>query len=132
MVCTSNVLIEKDERRVDFNVTRYRGIIESLLYLTASRPYIIFSVCMCARYQASHRDSHFKIIKRILRYLNKTSHHGIWYTTSNVYNLVGFSNSDFAGCKSDRKNTSGICHLFGRCLVSWHNKKQHNVALSTT
>ncbi|MCH88858.1 putative gag-pol polyprotein [Trifolium medium] len=45
--------------------------------------------------------------------------------------LVGFSDSDFAGCRSDRKSTSGTCHLFGNCLVSWHSKKQHSVALST-
>lgn len=75
----SNVLIDKYERGVDFDVTKYRGIIRFLLYLTTSRPYIMFSVCMCARYQASLKDSHFKIVKCILRYLNEISHHSIWY-----------------------------------------------------
>lgn len=77
---TSNVLIDKDKRGVNFDVTMYRGIIRSLLYLTASRPNIIFSVCMCARYQALLKDSHFKIVKCILRYLNETSHHSLWYS----------------------------------------------------
>lgn len=63
----SNVLIDKDDNGVDFKITKYRGIIGSLLYLMASKTYIMFSLCMCARYQASPKESHFKIIKRIFR-----------------------------------------------------------------
>ncbi|XP_050918595.1 uncharacterized mitochondrial protein AtMg00810-like [Lathyrus oleraceus] len=124
-------LIDKYERGMDFDVTMYIVIIGSLLNLAISRTNIMFSVCMCARYQASPKDSHFKIVKRILRYLNGTFHHGIWYPKGSACSLVAFSDFDFVGCKADRKSTIGTCHLFGSCLVSWHNKKQHNVALST-
>lgn len=69
----SNVLIKKDENGVEIDITKYRGIIGSLLYLTTSVPNIMFCVCICARYQALLSESHFMILKRILRYLNKTS-----------------------------------------------------------
>lgn len=79
---------------------------------------------MYARYQMSHRESHFKIIKIILRYLNETSQHGLWFPKGSTCSLASFYDSDFAGCKSDRKITSDTCHLFGNYLLSWHNKKQ--------
>ncbi|XP_050918918.1 secreted RxLR effector protein 161 [Lathyrus oleraceus] len=101
---TLNVLIDKDERGVDFDVTRY---------------------------QASPKDPHFKIVKRILRYLNRTFHHSFWYHKGSACSLVGYSDSDFAGWKSDRRSTSGTCHLFRSCLVFWHSKKHHSVLLST-
>lgn len=63
----------------------------------------MFSVCMCARYQASPVESHFKIVKIILRYLNGTSHHILWLPKGSACRLVGFSDYDFAGCKLDRK-----------------------------
>jgi len=124
--------IDKDEFDIDVDIKRYRGMIGSLLYLTASRPNIMFSVCICSRYQASPKESHLKIVKRILRYLSRTTHFGLWYPKGGSCCLVGFLDSDFAGCKSDRKRTSGTCHLFGNCLISWHSKKQHSVALSST
>lgn len=91
-----NVLIDKDERGVDFNVTRYICI----LYLTASRSYIMFSLCMCARYQVSPKDSHFKIIKHILKYLIKTFNHVVSYPKGSACSLVGYFGSDFMGFKS--------------------------------
>lgn len=87
---------------------------------------------MCVIFQASPRESHFKIVKIILKYLNRILHHGLWFPKSSECSLVGVFDSDFVGCKRDRKSTSGIYHLFGNCLVSWHNKQQHSVALSTT
>lgn len=72
-----NMLIDKDKRGVGFDVTRYRGIIKFLLYLIASRQNVMFSTCMCARCQASPKESHFKIVKYFLRYLNGISHHGL-------------------------------------------------------
>lgn len=86
----SNVLIDKDEIGVEIDITKYRGIIGFLLYLTTNMPYIMFSVCMCSRFQASPKESHFKIVKGILRYLNGTSHHDLWFLKGNKYNLVGF------------------------------------------
>ena len=93
-------------------------MIRSLLYLTASRLDIMFSVCMCARYQAFPKESHLKIAKRIFRYISGTTNFRSWYPKGSSSCLVGFSDSNFAGRKSDRKSTSGTCHLFGNCLIS--------------
>ena len=106
-------------------------MIGSLLYLTASRPDIMFSVCMRARFQANPKETHLIAIKRILRYLKHTPSIGLWYPKGAIFELVRYSNLDYAGCKVDRKSTSGGCHLLGRSLVSWSSKKQNSVALST-
>jgi len=111
--------------------TKYRGLIGSLLYLTASRPNIMFAMCLCARYQENPKESHFKAAKRILKYLKGTSTIGLWYPSHSPIHLIGYSDSDFAGCKLDRKSTSGTCHFLGSSLISWHSKKQACVALST-
>ena len=129
-MATSNYL-DADESGKPFDSTKYRGLIGSLLYLTASRPDIMFSVCMCARFQSNPKESHFAIAKRILKYLKGTINVGLWYPKGASFNLVGYSDADFAGCKLDRKSTSGTCHLLGSSLVSWHSKKQASVALST-
>jgi hypothetical protein len=109
----------------------YRSMIGSLLYVTASRPDVMFSVCMCARFQASPRESHLKATKRILRYLKHTQDVRLWYPKGASFELVGYSNSDYAGDKVERKSTSGTCQLLRRSLVSWSSKKQNSIALST-
>jgi len=111
--------------------TKYRRLIGSLLYLTTSRPDIMFVVCLCARYQANPKESHFNAAKRILKYLKGATNVGLWYSSYSPIHLIGYSDSDFAGCKLDRKSTSGTCHLLGSSLISWHSKKQACVALST-
>ena len=83
--------------------TKYRGLIGSLLYLTASRPDIMFVVCLCVRYQANPKESHFKAANRVLKYLKGTTNVGLWYPSHSPINLIGYSNFDFAGCKLDRK-----------------------------
>jgi hypothetical protein len=110
----------------------YRSMIGSLLYVTASRPDVMFSVCMCARFQATLRESHLKATKRILRYLKHTQNVGLWYPKGAKFELIGYSDSDYAGCKVERRSTSDTCQLLGRSLVSWLSKKQNSVALSTT
>jgi hypothetical protein len=69
----------------------YRSMIGSLLYVTASRPDMMFSVCMCTRFQASPRESHLKAIKRILRYLKYTQNVGLWYPKGAKFELIGYS-----------------------------------------
>jgi hypothetical protein len=113
------------------NQKEYRSLIGSLLYVTASRPDVMFSVCMCARYQASPRESHLTAAKRILRYLKQTRDVGLWYPKGSKFELIGYSDSDYGGCKINRKSTSGTCQLLGRSLVSWSSKKQNSVAIST-
>jgi hypothetical protein len=86
---------------------------------------------MCARFQANPKGCHLTVVKRILRYLKLTPNVGLWYPKGAQFELIGYSDSDYAGCKIDRKSTSGGCQLLGRSLVSWVLKKQNSVALST-
>ena len=128
---STSIKLDIDEKEKCVNTTLYRGMIGSLLYLTASRPDIMFSVCLCARFQANPKESHLCAVKRIFRYLNGTKDLGLWYPKATSFELVSYSDADFAGCKIDRKSTSGTCHLLGHSLVSWSSKKQNSVALST-
>jgi hypothetical protein len=109
----------------------YRSMIGSLLYLCASRPNIILSVCMCARFQANPKEVHLRAVKRIMRYLVYTPKFGRWYPKGSTFDLIGYSDADWVGCKIDRKSTTGTCQFLGRSLVSWASKKQNSVALST-
>jgi hypothetical protein len=106
-------------------------MIGSLLYLTASRPGIMFSVCLCVHFQVNPKESHLKALKRILRYLKHTPNIGLWYPKGANLTLVGFSDSDFAVNLVDCKRTSEACHLLRCSLVSSSSKKQNSVALST-
>jgi hypothetical protein len=108
----------------------YQSMIGSLLYLYASRPDIMLSVCMCARFQSDPKECHLVAVKRILRYLVSTPCFGIWYPKGSTFDLIGYSDSNYAGCKVDRKSTLGTCQFLGRSLVSWSSKKQTSVALS--
>ncbi|KAJ9544440.1 LOW QUALITY PROTEIN: hypothetical protein OSB04_024147, partial [Centaurea solstitialis] len=109
----------------------YRAIIGSLLYLTASRPDIVFSTGVCARFQCDPRDSHLSAVKRILRYLKGTPDFGLWYPKDSGFELITYTDSDHAGCKLNRKSTSGACQFLGDKLVSWSSWKQNCVSLST-
>jgi hypothetical protein len=102
----------------------YRSMIGSLLYLCASRPDIMLYVCMCARFQANPKEVHLRIVKRIMGYLVYTPEFGLWYPKGSTFDLIGYSDVDYAGCKIDRKSTSGTCQFLGRSLVSWASKKQ--------
>jgi hypothetical protein len=86
---------------------------------------------MCARFQASPRESHLKATKRILRYLKHTQDIRLWYPKGASFELVGYSDSDYAGDKVERKSTFRTCQLLGRSLVSWSSKKKNSIALST-
>jgi hypothetical protein len=108
----------------------YRSMIGSLLYLCASRPNIILSVCMCARFQSDPKECHLVAVKRIIRYLVHTPCFEIWYPKGSTFDLIGYSDSDYTGCKVDRKSTSRTCQFLGRSMVSWSSKKQTFVALS--
>ena len=120
--------LDKDETGQSIDIKKYRGMIISLLYLSASRPDIMRYQ---ARYQANPKESRLSSIKRIMRYLLGSINLRLWYPKDSSYNFVGYSDSDFAGCKTNRKSTSGTCHFIGFALVSWHNKKQNSVVLST-
>ncbi|KAJ9539198.1 hypothetical protein OSB04_031931 [Centaurea solstitialis] len=112
--------LDKDSKGKSVNVTLYRGMIGSLLYLTASRPDIMLNP-----------KNHLTAVKRIFRYLKGTPNLGLWYSKDSGFDLTAYSDSDFAGCKIDRKSTTGGCHLLGGKLVSWTSKKQNSVSTST-
>ncbi|KAJ9551399.1 hypothetical protein OSB04_015444 [Centaurea solstitialis] len=127
----SGTLIGADPKGKPVDQKTYRAIIGSLLYLTASRPDIMFATCFCARFQANPKESHMMAVKRILRYLKGTPNRGLWYPKESGFELVAFSDADHGGCQLDRKSTSGHVQFLGDKLVSWGSKKQHCVSTST-
>nr|GEZ19928.1 copia protein [Tanacetum cinerariifolium] len=98
----------------------------------ASRSDIMFSVCLCARFQEAPKTSHFKAVKRIFRYIIGTTHLGLWYPKRTSIEIVVYADSDHAGDYMDQKSTSGIYTFVGCCLTSWFSKKQTALAISTT
>ncbi|GJS68334.1 retrovirus-related pol polyprotein from transposon TNT 1-94 [Tanacetum coccineum] len=124
--------LTRDEEGESVDNTKYRGMIGSLLYLTASRPDIMFSVCLCARFQEDPKTSHLEAVKRIFRYIKGTTHLGLWYPKGSGIEIIVYADSDHAGDYVDRKSTSGVCTFMGCCLTSWFSKKQTALAISTT
>ncbi|GKC87520.1 retrovirus-related pol polyprotein from transposon TNT 1-94 [Tanacetum coccineum] len=129
---SSETKLTRDEEGEPIDNTKYRGMIGSLLYLTASRPDIMFSVCLCARFQEAPKTSHLEAVKRIFRYIKGTSHLGLWYPKGTGLETIVYADSDHAGDYVDRKSTSGVCTFVGCCLTSWMSKKQTALAISTT
>ncbi|GJT75083.1 putative ribonuclease H-like domain-containing protein [Tanacetum coccineum] len=122
----------KDGDAEDVDVHLYRSMIGSLMYLTASRPDIMFAVCVCARFQVTPKTSLLTAVKRIFRYLKGKPTLGLWYARDSPFELVAYTDSDYAGATQDRKSTTGGCQFLGSRLISWQCKKQTIVATSTT
>ncbi|GJT77841.1 putative ribonuclease H-like domain-containing protein [Tanacetum coccineum] len=137
-VKTTSTLIEtnkallKDEEAEDVDVHLYRSMIGSLMYLTTSRPDIMFAVCAYARFQVTPKVSHLYAVKRIFRYLKGQPKLGLWYPRDSPFDLEAFSNSDYARASLDRKSTTGGCQFLGKRLISWQCKKQTIIYNSTT
>jgi hypothetical protein len=119
----TNGHLDLDTGGKSVNQKIYWSMIGSLLYLCASRPDIMLSVCMCARFQADPKEVHLRAVKRIMRYLVYTPKFGLWYPKGSTFDLIGYSDVDWVGCKIDRKSTSGTCQFLGRSLMSWASKK---------
>ncbi|GKD69590.1 putative ribonuclease H-like domain-containing protein [Tanacetum coccineum] len=128
---THNPLL-KDADGEDVDEHLYRSIIGSLMYLTSSRHDIMFTVCACVRYQVNPKVSHLHVVKRIFRYLKGQPKLGLWYPKVSLFDLVAYTNSDYARASLDRKSTTGGCQFLGCRLISWQCKKQTVVANSTT
>ncbi|GKB73647.1 retrovirus-related pol polyprotein from transposon TNT 1-94 [Tanacetum coccineum] len=124
--------LDEDLMGIPVDQTRFRGMVGSLMYLTASRPDLVFAVCMCARYQAKPTKKHLEAIKRIFRYLKGTINMGLWYPKDNAMSLTAYADADHAGCQDSRRSTSGSAQFLGDRLVSWSSKKQRSTAISTT
>ncbi|KAJ9546514.1 hypothetical protein OSB04_019057 [Centaurea solstitialis] len=123
--------IGPDYEGKDVDLRNYRSMVGSLMYLTASRPDIMFATCVCARYQAKPKESHLAAVKRIFRYLKGTPYYGIWYPKGLGFELQAYTDVDYGGCNMDRKSTSGHLQFLGNKLVSWASKKQQCVSTST-
>nr|GEW20952.1 hypothetical protein [Tanacetum cinerariifolium] len=122
----------KDPDGEDVDVHTYRSMIGSLMYLTSSRPDIMFAVYACARFQVTPTVSHLHAVNRIFRYLKGKPHLGLWYLKDSPFNLVTYSDSDYVGASLDRKSTTGGCQFLGCRLISWKCNKQIVVATSCT
>nr|GFA74425.1 retrovirus-related Pol polyprotein from transposon TNT 1-94 [Tanacetum cinerariifolium] len=125
-----NPMVEQAKLKLDLvgkpvDRTDYRSMIGSLMYVTSSRPDIMFATCMCARYQANPNEHHVSAIKRIFRYLKGTTNLGLWYPKDSGFDLTAYSDADHAGCDLDRKSTSGSVQFLGDKLVCWSSSKQY-------
>ncbi|GJU14976.1 ribonuclease H-like domain-containing protein [Tanacetum coccineum] len=115
----TNKALIKDEKSENVDVHLYRSMIGSLMYLTTSRPDIMFDVCVCARFQVTPKTSHIHVVKRIFRYLKGQPKLGLWYPKDLPFDLEAFSDNDYAGASLDRKSTTGGCQFLGKRLISW-------------
>ncbi|GKF56182.1 putative ribonuclease H-like domain-containing protein, partial [Tanacetum coccineum] len=114
----TNKALLKDDEADDVDVHLYRSMIGSLMYLTASRPDIMFAICACARFQVTPKVSHLHAVKRIVIYLKGQPKLGLWYPRDSPFNLEAFSDSDYAGASLDRKSTIGGCQFLSKRLIS--------------
>ncbi|GJZ30735.1 retrovirus-related pol polyprotein from transposon TNT 1-94 [Tanacetum coccineum] len=128
---STEIKLTKDDEADSVDSSKYRGMIGTLLYLTASRPDIMFSVCLCARFQENPNTTHLEAIKRIFRYIRGTTHLGLWYSKGTEIETIVYADSDHAGDYVDCKSTSGVCTFMGCCLTSLFAKKQMALAIST-
>nr|GEZ25175.1 uncharacterized mitochondrial protein AtMg00810-like [Tanacetum cinerariifolium] len=105
--------LDLDQNGTLVDATKYHSMIDALMYLTSSRPDIVHATCLCARYQAKPTEKHLKEVKRIFRYLRGTVNTGLWYMKDSGFELTGFSDADYAGCKDTFKSTFGGAQFLG-------------------
>nr|GEU51340.1 putative reverse transcriptase domain-containing protein [Tanacetum cinerariifolium] len=108
--------LDLDQNGSPVDATKYRSMIGSRMYLTSSRPDIVHATCLCARYQAKPTEKHLKEVKRIFHYRRRTVNMVLWYTKDSGFELTGFLDADYAGCKDTFKSTSGGAQFLGEKL----------------
>ncbi|GJZ85736.1 retrovirus-related pol polyprotein from transposon TNT 1-94 [Tanacetum coccineum] len=128
------LIVEKSKLNEDtqgkaIDPTHYRGMVGTLMYLTSSRPDLVYVVCMCAQYQARPTEKHLHAVKRIFQYLKGTVNRGLWYSKDSAIALIAFADVDHVGCQDTRRSTSGSMKLFGDRLVRWSSKRQKSTAI---
>ncbi|KAL6178293.1 hypothetical protein ACLB2K_049811 [Fragaria x ananassa] len=126
----SKLTKEGEGKKVD--ATQFKQVVGSLMYLTATRPDLMYIVCLISRYMASPTEGHLFAAKRVLRYLKGTLEYGVFYERKGAVELVAYTNSDYASDCDDRKSTSGYVFKLSGGAVAWSSKKQPIVTLSTT
>ncbi|GKB70262.1 retrovirus-related pol polyprotein from transposon TNT 1-94 [Tanacetum coccineum] len=111
--------LDEDPLGIPVDQTRFRSMVGSLMYLTASRPDLVFVVCMCARYQASPTKKHLEALKRVFRYLRGTINWGLWYPKDTAMALTAYADADHAGCQDTRRKAEYIA-MSGCCAqILW-------------
>ncbi|GKB38226.1 hypothetical protein Tco_0883168 [Tanacetum coccineum] len=132
MSMSTEIKLTKDDKADSVDITKYRGMIGGLLYLMASRPDIMFSVCLCAHFQENPKTTHFEAVKRTFRYIKGTINLGLWYLKGTEIETMVYADSDHAGDYVDCKSTSSVCTFIRCCLTSWFAKKQKGPFYLTT
>ncbi|GKA25285.1 retrovirus-related pol polyprotein from transposon TNT 1-94 [Tanacetum coccineum] len=117
--------LDEDLQGIPVDATLYHGMIGSLVYLTSSRPDLIYAVCLYAQYQAKPTKKHLNAVKRIFRYLKVTINMDLWYSKDTGMSMTAYADADHAGCQDTRRSTSGSAQFLGGKLVSWSSKKQN-------
>nr|GFA20497.1 uncharacterized mitochondrial protein AtMg00810-like [Tanacetum cinerariifolium] len=124
--------LNEDPLGIPADQTRFRGMVGSLMYLTASIPDLVFAVCMCARYQASPTKKHLEALKRVFWYLRGTINWGLWYPKDTAIALTAYADADHAGCQDTRRSTPESAQFLGDKFVTWSLKEQRSTAILTT
>lgn len=124
--------LHKDTVGIKVNETLFKQMVGSLMYLTATRPDLMFAVSMISRFMSNPTELHYQAAKRVLRYIKGIMNYRILYTREGMEVLKGYTDSDYAGDVTDRKSTSGYVFMLSGGTVAWSSKKQPIVALSTT
>nr|GEV83266.1 retrotransposon protein, putative, Ty1-copia subclass [Tanacetum cinerariifolium] len=124
--------LDEDREGKAIDPSHYRGMIGTLLYLTASRPDLQFAICMCAQYQAWPTEKHVHEVKRIFRYLRGIVNRGLWNPKDSSITLTAFAYADHAGCQDTHRSTSGSVQFLGERLISWSSKRQKSAVISST
>nr|GEY08370.1 hypothetical protein [Tanacetum cinerariifolium] len=132
MPMMDRIKLDEDPLGIPVDQTRFRSMVGSLMYLTASILDLVFVVCMCSRYQASPTKKHLEALKRVFWYLKGTINWGLWYLKDTVMALTAYADADHACCQDTRRSTSGSAQFLGDKLVSWSSKKQKSTTISTT
>jgi len=123
--------LSKDDGSGPANEEQYRKIVGNLLYLTATRPDIMYASSLLARFMHCPTNKHYETAKRILRYIQGTLDYGLEYVKGRSSMLIGYCDSDWSGSVDDSKSTLGYAFSFGSGVFAWASVKQHCVALST-
>nr|GEZ71714.1 uncharacterized mitochondrial protein AtMg00810-like [Tanacetum cinerariifolium] len=124
--------LDEDLQGIPVDATNYRGMIGSLMYLTSSRPDLIYAVYLCIRYQAKPTEKHLHAVKQIFRYIKGTINMGLWYSKDIGLSLTAYSDAYHVGCQDTRHSTSRSAQFLGDNLVSWSSKEQKSTAISST
>ena len=130
-ICIGHSKISSDTGEILHDPAKYRRLVGRLIYLTITRPDITYSVHILSRFMHEPRKPHLDAAMRVLRYLKSTPGQGLFFPAGNEMKLTAYCDSDWAGCPTTRRSTSGYCVFLGNSLISWRTKRQKTVSLSS-